>query len=212
MELSLTTEQARVQYDPELVDLSAIQAAVEAVGYRALSLAPHPGAAPGSERGSGNDEQAARAFTRRILTLLGIIFAVVLLVAVAGEWLGLIDAVTTRVPWPVGLALTLIGGYPVFRKVAAAALRRQVTSHTLMTVGVAAALIVGQWATVLLVVFFMRMGDHAECFTMEKSRGALRHLTDMAPSSASVLRDGVEETVPIGEVRIGDTVLVRSGG
>ena len=59
MELSLTTEQARVQYDPELVDLSAIQAAVEAVGYRALSLAPHPGAAPGSERGSGNDEQAA---------------------------------------------------------------------------------------------------------------------------------------------------------
>jgi Cd2+/Zn2+-exporting ATPase/Cu+-exporting ATPase len=38
-------------------------------------------------------------------------------------------------------------GYPVFRNVLQATLRRQVISHTLMSVGVLAALAVGHWAT-----------------------------------------------------------------
>jgi cation transport ATPase len=53
----------------------------------------------------------------------------------------------------------------VFRNVARATLRGQVISHTLMTVGVVAALVVGQWATAAVVVFFMRVGDYAERFT-----------------------------------------------
>src|SRR5436190_1353034 len=90
-------------------------------------------------------------------------------------------------------------------------LRRQVISHTLMSVGVLAALAVGQWATAAVVVFFMRVGDYAEGFTTERSRRALRDLTALAPQTARVERDGAELVVPIGDVRVGETVVVRPG-
>lgn len=47
--------------------------------------------------------------------MFGIVFGAVLFVVVIGEWLGLFEAVTARVPWPLGFALVLVAGYPVFR-------------------------------------------------------------------------------------------------
>ena len=44
----------------------------------------------------------------------------------------------------------------------------------LMTLGVLAALAVGQWVTALVVVFFMRVGDAVERFTTERARRASR--------------------------------------
>jgi Cd2+/Zn2+-exporting ATPase/Cu+-exporting ATPase len=111
----------------------------------------------------------------------------------------------------VGLALVVVSGWPVFRNVARAALKRQVTSHTLMTLGVLAALVVGQWATAAVVVFFMRVGDTAESFTTERARRAVKDLTAMAPQTARVERGGAEVELPISEVRVGETVVVRPG-
>ncbi len=134
-----------------------------------------------------------------------------LFVVAVGEWLGLFEAVTERVPWPFGLAVVLVGGYPVFRNVARAALKGQVISHTLMTLGVLAALAVGEWATAAVVVFFMRVGDYAERFTAERARRAVKDLTAMAPQTARVERDGTEQEVPVVEVQVGETVIVRPG-
>jgi Cu+-exporting ATPase len=92
-----------------------------------------------------------------------------------------------------------------------AALKRQVLSHTLMTLGVLAAIAVGEWATALVVVFFMRVGDYAERFTTERARRAVRDLTAMAPQTARVERDGREDEVPVSEVRVGEVVIVRPG-
>jgi len=102
-------------------------------------------------------------------------------VAVVGEWLGLFRAVTHWAPWPVGVALVLVAGYPVFRNVVRAAWQRQVISHTLMTLGVLAALAVGQWPTAAVVVLFMRVGDYAERFTAERTRRAVQNLAALAP-------------------------------
>lgn len=150
-------------------------------------------------------------FTRPILSLFGVVFGAMLFVVVAGEWLGVFRAVTQRVPWPLGLAIVLAGGYPVFRNVVRAALKRRVTAHTLMTLGALAALAVGEWATALVVVFFMRVGDYAERFTTERARRAVKGLTAMAPQMARVEREGAEHDVPVSEVRVGETVVVRPG-
>src|SRR5512140_2264448 len=88
--------------------------------------------------------------------------------------------------------VVLVGGHPVFRNVVRATLRRQVISHHLMTLGVIAAAVVGQWATAAVVVFFMRVGDYAEQFTTERARRAVKDLTAMAPQQARVERDGAE--------------------
>jgi Cd2+/Zn2+-exporting ATPase/Cu+-exporting ATPase len=203
----LAAEKAVVRLDPVRVDMASIRQAVEGAGYAVpapvppggTSVADHPAAHPLGD------------FTRRVLTLFGIVFGAMLFVVVIGEWLGLFEALTRRVPWPVGLALVLAGGYPVFRNVVRAALKGQVISHTLMTLGVLAALVVGEWATAAVVVFFMRVGDYAENFTTERARRALKDLTAMAPQMARVERDGTEQDVPVGEVQVGEMVIVRPG-
>lgn len=198
--VSLAMEKAIIRLDPALVDLPAIYKAVADVGYGVPSQET---AQPAPSR--FND------FTRHILVLFGVVFGAVLFVVVVGELLGFFEAVTERVPWPLWLAIVLVGGYSVLRNVLRAALRRQVTSHTLMTLGLLAAIAVGQWATAVLVVFFMRLGDYVEGFTAEGARRAVKDLAAMAPQMARVERGGAEQEVPVGEVQVSEIVIVRPG-
>jgi len=196
----LAAEKAIIQLDPARVNLAQIRAAVESVGYSVPDSAVRTRAAiPQTD------------FTRRVLTLFGIVFGAILFIVVIGEWFGLFEALTARVPFVIGLALVGVTGFPVFANVVRAALKRQITSHTLMTLGVLAALAVGQWATAAVVVFFMRVGDYAENFTTERARDALRDLTALAPQTARVEREGNEIEIPIAEVKIGETIIVRPG-
>jgi Cu+-exporting ATPase len=151
------------------------------------------------------------SFNRRLRVLLALVFGVVLGIVVAGEWLGLFEKLNELVPLPVGMVLVLVGGFPVFRNVVRAALRRQITSHTLMTLGAIAALVVGEWVTAAIVVVFMRVGDYVERFTTESARRAVKELTALAPQTARVERDGAEVEVPVTDVKVGDIVIVRPG-
>ncbi len=202
VDVLFSAEKAIVRIDPAQVDPAAIRATIEAAGYTTSSSEP---GVPATPPAMGTD------FTRQILALFGLVFGAVLLVVVLGEWLGLLGAITARVPWPLGAAFVLIAGYPVFRNVLRASLRGQIISHTLMSLGAFAALAVGQWATAVIVVFFMRVGDYAERFTSERGRRAVKDLLAMAPRTARVERDGVEQAVPAGQVRLGETVIVRPG-
>jgi len=201
VEVFLASERASLRYDPARVDLAAMRRAVADAGY----AVPAPAADPSTGRGDLGD------FNRRVLALLGVVFGAILFIVVIGEWLGLLARLTERVPWPVGLAIVLVAGYPVFRNVIRATLRRQIISHTVMTLGVIAALAVGQWATAAVVVFFMRVGDYAERFTTERARRAVKDLNVLAPRVARVERDGEERETPVAEVRPGDIVVIRPG-
>ncbi len=218
VEVFLASEKAVVRFDPQLVDLATMRQAVERAGYfvpETTTGAGEPVSAgvPASVEGQALSPGEAKwaDFTRPVLTLLGLVFGAVLFVVVVGEWLGLFEAVTQLVPWYIGLAVVLVGGYPVFRNVVRAALRRQVVAHTLMSVGVAAALVVGEWATAAVIVFFMRIGDYVEHFTAERARRAVKDLTRLAPQTARLERDGEEVQVPIEQVQAGETVIVRPG-
>lgn len=201
VEVFLASEKAVIQLDPEQADLTSIRKAVEGAGY----------SIPQEEDAKEPQAYQPGVFTRQVLLLFGIVFGFVLFIVVAGEWLGLIEAVTRRVPFPIGLAIVLAGGYPVFRNVVRAALQRQVIAHTLMTMGVMAALVIGEWATAAVIVFFMRAGDYAERFTAERARRAVKDLTAMAPQAARIERDGVEVEIPASQVQVGETVIVRPG-
>ena len=199
----LSSEKAVLQVDPELVDLATIRKTVEGAGYTVPE--------PQTKKGVEPNPMSPTTFTRPIFTLFGIVFGTVLLVVIVGEWLGFFEQATEWVPWYIGWGLVLLAGYPIFWNVIRAALHRQVISHTLMSIGVIAALAVGQWPTALVIVFFMHTGDYVEHFTTERSRQAVKRLTALAPQTARVERDGVEQVVPIGEVRVGETVVVRPG-
>jgi Cu+-exporting ATPase len=199
----LTSEKAVLQVDPTQVDLATIRKAITDAGY----TSPEPGAGKGAPPAS----RPLATFTRPILTLFGLVFGAVLIVVVIGEWFGFFERVTDLVPWYVGDALVLLAGAPLFWNVIKVALHRQVISHTLMSLGVIAALAVGQWPTALVIVFFMRVGDYAEHFTAERSRQAIRQLTALAPQTARVEREGSEAVIPIAQVQVGEIVVVRPG-
>jgi Cd2+/Zn2+-exporting ATPase/Cu+-exporting ATPase len=198
VDVFLTSERAVVHLDPDQVDLDDIRKAVEGAGY----AVPKPEGARAAQMDS---------FTHPILRLLGVLFGVVLFIVIVGEWLGLFATADELIPWPVWLAIVLIGGYPVFRNVIRATLHRQVIAHTLMTMGVIAAVAVGEWATAAVVVFLMRVGDYVEHFTTERARRAVKNLTALAPMTARLEQDGVEVEVPVAQAPVGATVIVRPG-
>ena len=203
VEVLLLAEKASIQWDPSRVNLDAIRQAVQQV--EGCSVQPARQQAQSS---------ATAGFGRVVLSMFGAVLGVVLLVVVLGEWLGVLEAVTERVPWPVWLILVFAGGYPVFRSVLRAAWRRQVTAHTMMTVGAVAAIAVGEWPAALVVVLFMRISSYIEGFTSQRARQALRDLTEMAPQTARVERGDVlpvEVMVPVEEVAVGDIIIVRPG-
>ena len=209
VEVYLAAEKAVLTADLSLVDLPAIRKAVAQAGYSVPEYTPLDQEASPSPAASLT--RAAAGFTRTVLGLFGLVFGAILFIVVVGEWLGLFERVTMLLPWWAGLALVLAGGYPVFINVIRAALRRKVISHTLMMVGVIAAMAVGEWVTAAVVVFFMRVGDFAEHYTSERARRAVKDLTAMAPQVARVERDGLECEVPAVQVQKGEIVVVRPG-
>jgi P-type Cu+ transporter len=213
VEVLLGAEKAVLQVDPGRVDRAALRQAVQEAGYTIREEIGPPGdrerAAEGT--GAGAMAEAGPHFTQAVLRFMGLVFGAVLFVVVVGEWLGLFELLTGRVPGSAGLAVVLVAGYPVFRNVWRAARRGRATAHTLMTLGVVAALVVGEWPTAVVVVFFMRIGDHVEKFTAASARQAVKELTALAPQSARLERAGVEVKVPLSEVRPGDVVIVRPG-
>jgi Cd2+/Zn2+-exporting ATPase/Cu+-exporting ATPase len=196
----LATEKAILQLDPDQVDVLAIREAVASAGdYSVPETTPSPATPP---RGD---------FNRQLMLLLAGVFSVVVSIVIVGEWLGMFEILNELVPFPIGVAIILVGGWPVFRSVIRAALKRQITSHTLMTIGAVAALAVGEWVTAAIVVVFMRAGVYVENFTTESARRAVKELTAIAPQTARVERDGAEVEVPVAEVKVGEIVIVRPG-
>src|SRR6266567_4686152 len=121
----LSSEKAIMQIDPALVTVAQLHQAVEAAGYRVVQT-----------QDGGQEATSSRSlgsFTRPVLTLFGL--------------------VTDLIPWYLGWGLVVLAGYPIFWNVIKATLRRQVISHTLMSLGVVAALAVGQWPTAVVIVF-----------------------------------------------------------
>lgn len=202
----LAGEKAVVTLDPDRpASRASIRRAVEKVGYH-VPASPSESASPETPIKRRGD-----AFSRRVLWLFSIIFGVVLLVVVAGEWLGLFASITERIPFWVGAGIVGLVGYPVFAQVARAARHGQIIAHTLMAAGALTALAAGEWVTATVVVVFMRVGDYAERLTTERARASVRSLTELAPQTARVERDGTAEEVAVEAVRPGDVVRVRPG-
>lgn len=200
VEVFLATEKAIIELDAAHLDLAAIRSAVRKAGYD-VPASDHPAPAPVIQ---GD-------FHRRFTLLLAGLFVSILGAVIFGEWLGWFDILNASIPFPLGVAIVLLGGYPVFLNVLRATIKGQIISHTLMTLGVLAALAVGEWVTAALVVAFMRVGDYVERFTTDSARHAVRELSAIAPQTARVERDGKEQEVPITQIRPGEIVVVRPG-
>ena len=63
-----------------------------------------------------------------------------------------------------------------------------------------------------MILTLITLGKFLETRAKGKTGDAIRALMDLSPKTATVRRDGVETEVAVEDVRLGDTVIVRSGG
>ncbi|MDO4532383.1 MAG: heavy metal translocating P-type ATPase [Coriobacteriia bacterium] len=62
-----------------------------------------------------------------------------------------------------------------------------------------------------MILTLITLGKWFEARAKGKTTGALESLIDLAPKTATVLRDGVETELPVERVRVGDVLVVKAG-
>jgi Cu+-exporting ATPase len=130
-------------------------------------------------------------------------------VAAAAVWLRVWEPFTAFSV--IGLAATLVGGYPIFKEAAENILARRMTMELSMTIALVAALVVGEVFTALVITLFVLVAEILEGLTVGRGRRAIRHLLEYLPRSATVRRNGQVHDVPMEALRAGDRVLVNPG-
>ena len=93
------------------------------------------------------------------------------------------------------------------------ALRVKVVSiDVLVTVAVTGAFIIRNYEESAIVTFLFLFGAYLEQRTLNKTRSAIKELTEMAPESAlKQMEDGEFTEVDVDEVDAGDILLVKTG-
>lgn len=109
-------------------------------------------------------------------------------------------------------ALAILFGETLLAPRALASLRaRSVDMNVLMTVAVLGAVAIGQWSEAAAVVFLFALGGWLEARALARTRSSIRDLMDLAPPMARVRRVGEVVELALGDISIGETLLVRPG-
>lgn len=173
------------------VELVAIESAIERAGY-------------GIERPDGADRAPFWSQPKVQLTVAGLIlfaFAAILSLSGAADW------VTTSA---YALA-TLIGGMPIYRIAVQSARAKVADVNVLMTIAVIGAAAIGAWGEAALVVILFSVSNALQVYAVGRTQTAVRALARLAPGEAMVRRGGAEVMVPVDEIAVGETVVVRPG-
>ena len=83
--------------------------------------------------------------------------------------------------------------------------------NVLMSLAVLGALAIDRWSEGAAVIVLFAVALMLEQYSMSRTRRAVSSLVSLAPQQASVVRHGVEMTIPAAGVVPGDTVVIRPG-
>ncbi len=191
LDADVVGQRLRVKYDAAKLTTGRIAEAVAQTGMRAWLEHEEPRPAASSTR------------RERLVALSGASLALGLLLHLAG-----IDGFLAWLPF---LAAILLGGIQTAGRAWTSLRARRLDIHVLMLVAVAGAMLLGEWSEGASVVFLFALAQVLESRAMERARGAIRALMDLAPAEALVRRDGLEVAVPVDDVAVGDVVIVRPG-
>ena len=220
--VSLASNSARVDYDPQVVSAAGLQKAVQDAGYNLLV-----------DEGSEAEEEADRRredryrALRRDAVLSLVLAALVMLVGMGFE------------PFPgKGVVLAVMAGISVFwcvRRFLVTAFRQALHKSASMDTLVALSTTISYlfslfnllfpkvWTSqglparlyfesAAMILTLITVGKLLEALSKGRTTDALKSLMNLAPKTATVLIDGKETTVPVERVKRGDIFVVRPGG
>lgn len=155
-------------------------------------------------------EWRTRAFWKENYELA---LALITLVALLTGWLG--GEVTNTLPdWGVTLAALIAfgaGGYSGVLGAWAQARQGKFDIDFLMLAAALGAALIGEWTEGALLLFLFTLSGALETYAMGRTRKAIESLGKLRPEIALVRRGDREELLPVGQLVIGDVVIVKPG-
>jgi Cu+-exporting ATPase len=233
--VNLATEQATVRFDPAVADVAQLTAAVEKAGYGvgALSAAPRVLA---SAEAHAEDEVDVRDRERQReidgLRVKSLVSLAVGLVMMALMYIPL--GIDMQLVAPLLLiAATIVqvwAGRGFYAAAWAAAKHGGTNMNTLVVLGTSVAYgysafvtlwptLAARWGfpynlyyeTAVIIIALILMGRWLEARAKKQTSAAIKALMGLQAKTARVIRNGVEQDIPIASVQAGDLVRVRPG-
>ncbi|MGI5848549.1 MAG: heavy metal translocating P-type ATPase [Christensenellales bacterium] len=232
--VNLTTNRISIIYDSSKVKLIEIKAAIERAGYSPKDIVRDSGL-------DKQSEQRARELSKtRIRVIAAALFSVPILYIAMAHMFGIglpmpyfLDPHESPLTFAlVQLALTvpvLVAGSRFFRVGIKALIKGAPNMDTLVAIGTGSAFLYSTYAvaqiylgdagyvqslyfeSAAVVITLVMLGKYLEAVSKGKTSEAIKRLMGLKPKTAVIINNGVELEVPLDEVAVGDTVLVRPG-
>lgn len=191
LEADVLSRQLRVHFDGATQSAAGIAEAVAQTGMRAWPITA-PGEAPRAEAGTPWALLLAGA-----ACLLG-----------GGLWFAEAPDPWVRASLLVAIVLTA----PATLRRAWQAIRgRRLDIHVLMTVAVTGALLIDEWFEAATVLVLFGVAQALEARSLARARRAIADVLTVTPPTADLLHGGQTRAVPVEQVRVGQSVVVRPG-
>ena len=212
----------RVEYDGDATDEVAVRAAVAATDLIIVNaVEEHAGHddAPGAQGASGKSGEAAKSaggggHDHAHGGFLGENTELYFAVASGACWLaGLLLGFATGVPEMVSTVMyvlaILLGGYFILIEAYETIRQGRFEIDFLMLVAAAGACALGAFQEAALLLFLFSIGHALESYAMGRARKSIAALSDLAPPTALVKRGEQTVEVGVGQLQVGDTIVVR---
>jgi P-type Cu+ transporter len=227
--VNFATQRASVEYLPGEATLRDLKRAIQEAGYEVLEV---------KEEDIVEKERLAReAELSRLKWKLtaGLILLIPILVLMYGEsllekWLGLSSQANFFIQFVLATPVQFWAGWQFYGGFWKALKHKASDMNTLIAVGTSAAYVYSLIATflphlfmvkgVMLDVYFdtsaaiivlILLGRFLEARAKGRTSEAIKKLIGLQPKTARVIRNGNEIDIPVGDVNLGDIVLVRPG-
>jgi P-type Cu+ transporter len=238
--VNLATERATVAYDPAVADLATLRGAVERSGYRVGEL-PAVETSPAAQQSAARPAAPATAVDPREwerdreladLKRKWIVSLVIGLVMMVEMYLPLgWDMAVVAPLLLIQATLVQVWAGGVFYRTARAAARHGGTNmSTLVAVGTSAAYgysafvtlwpqLAARWGfpfhlyyeVAVIVIALILLGRWLEARAKKQTGAAIKALIGLQAKTARVIRNGIEQDIPVEQVVVGDLVRVRPG-
>jgi len=223
--VNLATERATVTIDPSRVSVDQLALAVKDAGY--VLHSPAEQEFPSSPR-SEPERLRADLILSAVLTVPIMGLSMLSALSSYPSWLPLSPTQSNGVLLILTTPVLLYAGRRFFRNTVNAAKHFTADMNTLVAVGTGSAFLYSALVTLFgmagsfttahvyfdtsaAIITLILLGRYLEARAKQRASDAIRQLMALRPSTATVMRDGREVVVPIGEVRTSDLVRVRPG-
>jgi Cd2+/Zn2+-exporting ATPase len=194
-----------VSWDPDRLDEERVRGEVARLGYEAW---------PRAEDAVGPVRSTWRSPTARIAYASVALFVVGLLVrALGGTELPAVRLPLTELDVADAFFLlsALVGGWNFFPKGIRAARALALDMNFLMSVAILGAVAIGETMEAAAIAFLFALAELLESYAVDRARGSVEALMELAPETARLVGPEGERTVPAGTLEPGDEVAVRPG-